>query len=144
MRPADVPLRIVGDGPELGNLKRLAGADVTFLGRITDEEIRAEYRRAGVVLLPGVEDFGIVPLEAQACGRPVVALGDGGALETVIDGVTGTLVAEASAAAFADGIRRTLDAGFDPGPIRAQASRFGRERFAREIRAAVDQVRAIS
>jgi glycosyltransferase involved in cell wall biosynthesis len=91
-------------------------------------------------LLPGVEDFGIVPLEAQACGRPVVALADGGALETVIDGLTGTLVSGTSPPTWADAVRRTLDARLDARSIRAQALRFGRERFAEEIRAAVDRV----
>ena len=77
-----------------------------FLGRLTDADIRDLYRRASVVLLPGEEDFGIVPLEAQACGRPVVALGRGGARETVVHGETGFLVDEPSAAAFADAISR--------------------------------------
>ena len=136
---ARVPLRIVGDGPELARLRRLAGPDVTFRGWISSEEIREEYRRAGAVLLPGVEDFGIVPLEAQACGRPVVALAEGGALETVVDGVTGFLVPGRSPEAWAEAIRKTLDSRLPPGPIRAHAQRFGRERFAREIRAEVDR-----
>ncbi len=68
-----------------------------------------------MVLLPGEEDFGIVPVEAQACGRPVVALGRGGALETVVDGVTGVLVTDDGAEAFADGIRRALDAALRAG-----------------------------
>jgi glycosyltransferase involved in cell wall biosynthesis len=137
---AGVPLTVVGDGPELARLRRQAGPAVDFRGWISDEAIRAEYRRAGVVLLPGVEDFGIVPLEAQACGRPVVALGQGGARETVVDGVTGALVAEATADAFAAAIRRTLDARLDAGPIRAHAERFGRARFVREIRSAADRL----
>ncbi|MCX6551235.1 MAG: glycosyltransferase [Acidobacteria bacterium] len=128
---AHVPLSVIGDGPELARLERMAGADVTFLGWVSDERIRAEYRRAGVVLLPGVEDFGIVPLEAQACGRPVVALGIGGACETVVEGVTGRLVTDGTSAAFGDAVRRTLEARLPPDPIRTHAQRFGRERFAR-------------
>jgi glycosyltransferase involved in cell wall biosynthesis len=139
---AGVPLRIVGDGPELQRLRRLAGPGVTFRGWVSDEDILAEYRRAGVVLLPGVEDFGIVPVEAQACGRPVVALADGGALETVVDGLTGALVDGTSPGAWADAIRRTMDSRLAAGPIRAHALRFGRERFAEEIRAAIDRVLA--
>src|SRR4051812_46568151 len=100
-RLAGVPLTIAGDGPERASLERLAGPDVTFLGRRSDEEIRDLYRRSGVTLLPGEEDFGIVPLEAQACGRPVVALGRGGALETVVPGETGLLVDEAAPEAVA-------------------------------------------
>jgi glycosyltransferase involved in cell wall biosynthesis len=139
---AGVPLRIVGDGPELARLRKLAGPDVSFSGWISSEEIREEFRRAGVVLLPGVEDFGIVPLEAQACGRPVVALAEGGAVETVADGVTGALVPDRSAEAWGRAIRRTLEARLPAGPIRAHAERFGRDRFAKEITAEVDRVLA--
>jgi glycosyltransferase involved in cell wall biosynthesis len=110
---------------------------VTFLGRRSDDEIRELYRRAAVVLLPGEEDFGIVPLEAQACGRPVVAYARGGALETVIPGETGVLVEEASAPAFAAAIRHVIDHPLDPRPIRMHAERFGRARFASEIEAVV-------
>jgi len=139
---AGVPLRVVGDGPELPRLRKLAGPGVTFSGWISSDEIRAAYRRAGVVLLPGVEDFGIVPLEAQACGRPVVAAAEGGALETVMDGVTGTLVPGRSPDAWADAVRGTLGARLPAEPIRAHALKFGRDRFAQEIRAEVDRVLA--
>ncbi len=141
---AGVPLRIIGDGPELPRLRRLAGPGVSFSGWIPSEDIRAAYRQAGVVLLPGVEDFGIVPLEAQACGRPVVAVAEGGALETVVGGVTGTLVPGKSPDAWAEAIRGTLDARLPAAPIRAHALKFGRERFAQEIKAEVDRVLASS
>ena len=141
-RTAGVPLRIVGSGPELAHLREVGGGTTTFLGHLTDDEIRNEYRAAGAVLLPGVEDFGIVPLEAQACGTPVVALADGGALETVVDGVTGTLVRDTSAAAFGDGVRRTVSWRYDAGAIRAHAERFSRERFEGEMRALVDELLA--
>jgi glycosyltransferase involved in cell wall biosynthesis len=136
---AGVPLTIAGDGPDRARLERLAGnaggpgSNVSFVGRVPDDEIRALYRRAALTLLPGEEDFGIVPLEAQACGRPVVALGRGGSLETVIDGVTGALVEEPTAEAFADAIARTMNARFDGGAIRAHAERFGRSRFGDEM-----------
>jgi len=141
-RQVGVPLRIVGQGPELPRLLRLAGSGVQFLGSVTDEEIRAAYREAQVVLLTGEEDFGIVPLEAQACGRPVVALARGGALETVIDGVTGVLVSDASADGFAEGLRRALGEGFDSRAIRRHAEGFGRERFADQFDAAVEAILA--
>ena len=139
---AGVPLRVIGDGPELPRLRKLAGPGVTFSGWISSEEIREAYRQSGVVLLPGVEDFGIVPLEAQACGRPVVAVAEGGALETVVDGVTGALVPGKSQDAWADAIRGTLDARLPAEPIRRHALGFGRERFVQEIRAEVDRVLA--
>ena len=134
-----VRLKIVGDGPERRTLERSATGDVEFLGRRPDEEIRHLYRRAAVVLLPGEEDFGIVPLEAQACGRPVVALGRGGALETVVPGETGLLVKEPGSEAFADAIASALDRTFDASAIRRHAERFGRERFGDEMEGLVRQ-----
>ncbi len=136
-RHAHVPLRIVGDGPERPALERRARGEVEFLGRVADADIRDLYRRAAVVLLPGEEDFGIVPLEAQACGRPVVALGRGGAVETVVAGQTGALVGEPTVEAFAQGIVDTLERPFDARVIRRHAERFGRQRFGDEIEAIV-------
>ncbi len=136
-RAAGVALRIVGDGPERARLVRRVAGDVAFLGRLSDEAIRDEYRRAAVVLLPGVEDFGIVPLEAQACGTPVVAVAEGGAVETVIDGVTGALVADAGAEAFGAAVARVVHARIDRGAVRRHAEGFARERFDREMRAAI-------
>jgi glycosyltransferase involved in cell wall biosynthesis len=79
----------------------------------------------------------MVPVEAQACGTPVVALNEGGAVESVIDGSTGVLVAQGSPDALADGIRRTLGLTFDPAALRANAIRFSRQRFLTEFQAAV-------
>jgi glycosyltransferase involved in cell wall biosynthesis len=136
-RLANVPLKIVGDGPERGRLERAANGAAEFLGRLPDQDVRAMYRRAAMTLLPNEEDFGIVPLEAAACGRPVVALSRGGAVETVVPGVTGTLVDDLSPAAFADGIARTLDGTFDPTAIRAHAQRFSKQRFSDEMAALI-------
>lgn len=130
-------LTIVGRGPEEARLRQLAGPDATFLGWRSDEDIRALYRRAAAVLLPGVEDFGMVPVEAQACGAPVVALRSGGALETVVDGVTGVLVDDATPDAFAEGLHRVETTRFDRTAIRANAERFSRHRFMTDFRAAV-------
>jgi glycosyltransferase involved in cell wall biosynthesis len=126
---AHLPLKIVGDGPERPALERVARGRADFLGRVGNEDVRELYRRASVVLLPGEEDFGIVPLEAQACGRPVVALSRGGSLETVASGTTGVLVDDMSVEAFASGIRQALSTRFDSGAIRWHAEQFGRERF---------------
>jgi glycosyltransferase involved in cell wall biosynthesis len=139
-RRANVPLRIVGDGPERGRLERMAGPEVEFLGVQRGERLRTLYRAAAAVLQPGEEDFGIVPVEAQACGRPVVALGRGGALETVQDGVTGVLVPEPTVEAFADGLKRAQALSFDPATIRAHALRFEPSRFAREFQTHVADV----
>jgi len=134
---AGVPLKIVGDGPERASLERHADGRADFLGRLSNEDVRSLYRRARVVLLPGEEDFGIVPLEAHACGRPVVALKRGGTLETVVPGTTGVLVEDMSVEAFAEGIVEANNAHFDQGVIRAHAETFGRERFGDQIEALV-------
>ena len=136
-RQAGVPLKIAGDGPERAALERVAGPDVQFLGRRSDDELRELYRGAALTLLPGEEDFGIVPLEAQACGRPIVALGRGGALETVIAGETGILVDDATAEAFAGAIADAMSRRFDAGAIRCHAERFGRARFGDEMAALI-------
>jgi glycosyltransferase involved in cell wall biosynthesis len=149
-RRAGARLRIVGDGPERDRLERQAGPETAFLGPLSDEEIRDEYRRALAVILPGEEDFGIVPLEAQACGRPVVALARGGALETVIDGETGVLFDHLRPSAvtpepdsLVDALTAALDrvaaASFDTARIRAHAERFSRERHVHAIRGVIDE-----
>lgn len=138
-RLSGLPLRIVGDGPELNRLQARAGdAPVTFLGFQTNEAIRDLYRGATAVVLPGEEDFGIVPVEAQACGRPVVALGRGGALETVRDGLTGTLVPEPTPEAFAAAFEALPSRRFDPAAARRQAETFSRARFARHMQALIE------
>jgi glycosyltransferase involved in cell wall biosynthesis len=139
---AQLPLTIVGDGPERAALEAAAGDGVRFLGWCTNEEIRDLYRSSLATILPGEEDFGIVPLEAQACGRPVVALGRGGALETVIDGETGILV-EPGETALAQGLERAAGLTWDSGRIRQHAERFSRDRFVREIEHAIDETMAV-
>jgi glycosyltransferase involved in cell wall biosynthesis len=100
------------------------------------------YSRAAAVLLPGTEDFGMVPVEAQACGTPVVALGVGGACETVVDGHTGVLVGDGSPDAFAAGLARVRTLRRDPAAIRANAERFSRARFLTGFQAAVAEAQA--
>ena len=141
-RLAGVPLTIVGGGPDRARLERLAAqssSGVTFLGRLSDDQIRDQYNRAALVLMTGEEDFGIVPIEAQACGRPVVALGRGGAVETIVPGETGILVEEPTPRAFATAIRDALAHRFDADAIRRHAERFGRSRFGDEITAIIDE-----
>jgi glycosyltransferase involved in cell wall biosynthesis len=141
-RRARLPLTVVGDGPERASLEAMGGDGVRFLGWCTNEEIRALYRASIATILPGEEDFGIVPLEAQACGRPVVALGHGGARETVVDGETGLLV-EPGEEALADGLQRAAHMTWDSTHIRRHAERFSRDRFVREIEAAIDETMAV-
>jgi glycosyltransferase involved in cell wall biosynthesis len=137
-----VPYKRVETAVDACRLERRAAdsrADVTFLGRLSDEEVRDQYNYASLVLMPGEEDFGIVPLEAQACGRPVVALGRGGALETIVPDQTGVLVGDPTPGAFADAIQYALHRRFDRDAIRRHAEGFGRARFGKEIAAIVDE-----
>jgi glycosyltransferase involved in cell wall biosynthesis len=136
-RRIGAPLTIVGTGPERARLQALAGSDVTFLGWRSNEEIRELYRRCAATLLPGVEDFGMVPVEAQACGCPVVALGSGGAGETVVNGETGVLVVDPSAEAFAEGLNLVRSLAFEETALREHALQFSRERFVIGFQAAV-------
>jgi glycosyltransferase involved in cell wall biosynthesis len=135
-----VPLRIVGDGPDRRRLESAGAPGVTFLGRISDEQIRDEYRQAQAVLLPGEEDFGIVPVEAQACGTPVVALGRGGALETVIDGDTGVLFPEPTVDALSGALQRVSALQCDRDRIRRHAEQFSRARHVTAMRGVIDEV----
>lgn len=139
-RKLGVPLKVVGQGPEARALQQEGGRGVEFLGALPDADVRELYRRASVVLLPGEEDFGLVPVEAQACGTPVVALGRGGATETVVDGGTGALTGE-GIDAYAAGIRRMLDEPPAPSACRTQAERFSTERFVQQLTDAVMDMR---
>ena len=137
-------LTLVGRGPEESRLRRLVettGANVEFAGWLNDDEIRELFRSARAVLMPGVEDFGMVPVEAQACGRPVVALAQGGALESVVDGVTGLLVPEPTVEAFAAALRDVSSREFDPLAIRRHAESFGKKRFQAEFQRVIDSER---
>ena len=136
-RQVRAKLRIVGRGPEESRLRKESGAHVEFLGWRSDEEIRELYSNATAVLLPGTEDFGMVPVEAQACGTPVVALGAGGACETVLDGVTGVLVSDESVDAFAEALTRVRALRPDLSVIRSHAERFSRPHFVEAFLAAV-------
>lgn len=144
-RAAGVRLVVVGDGRSREACEAVAGPGVEFLGRVDDAAMMDLMRRARALVFPGEEDFGIVPVEAMACGTPVVALGVGGALDTVVPDVSGALVhpdgdsREAHVAAFAAALR-DFDDGLDPARVRAHAEGFGQERFRSQMRDVVGQV----
>ena len=138
-RLARVPLKIVGTGPDRARLEQRAAGEAEFLGWVSDGNLRERYRRARFLLMTGEEDFGIAPLEAQACGRPVVALGRGGARESIVDGETGILVDTPASEAFANAIAELDHITFDSMAIRRQAERFSRKRFTERIDAAVQE-----
>lgn len=130
-------LVVVGNGPEARRLRALAGANIQFTGWLSDERIRELYRHCRALIFPGEEDFGIVPVEAQSCGRPVVAFGRGGALETVADGVSGVFFGEQTEDALLDAVARCAARAWDPAAIRAQAARFSEERFLQGLRTSI-------
>jgi glycosyltransferase involved in cell wall biosynthesis len=132
---AGIPLTVAGDGRALEAIRAGLGqsSDVRLLGRITDEARDELFSQARALVFPGEEDFGIVPVEAQAAGVPVVAYGVGGALETVVDGRTGVLFPEQTTDSLIAAIARLEALDLPEREIRANARRFGRERFRREL-----------
>lgn len=128
-------LLVVGTGPLLRRLRAAAPPNVAFLGRVDDLRLRALYRGCRGLIVPGEEDFGLTPLEAQACGRPVVAYGVGGACETVLPGETGELFDEPTPEALVDALRRLVAGRYRPVVARAHALRFDKACFkARVVR----------
>ena len=133
-------LTVIGDGPERKKLERMAGPTIQFLGWQSNEELRKHYRRARAVIFPGEEDFGIVPLEAQACGRFVIAYAKGGALETVKDGKTGIFFHGANAEDLKRAVECFEKMTLDTKAARANAERFGVKRFELEMRELVSKL----
>lgn len=127
-------LVIIGDGPDRSRLEAMAGPTVEFLGRAPDETVVEKMSACRAYVFPGSEDFGIVPVEAQACGKPVVAYRDGGALETVIEGETGVFFDRPDPESLADAVRELEEREWDPLRIRRNAERFSTARFLEETR----------
>lgn len=136
-RRAGQPITVVGGGRELKRLSREYGSSATFLGRISDTELAGLYRRARALVLPNSEEFGIAAVEAQASGRPVLAVDAGGARETVVSGQTGMLVPAGEVDVLAEAMREVDWEGFDPRRIREQAERFSPAEFKRRFVAEV-------
>jgi glycosyltransferase involved in cell wall biosynthesis len=128
-----LPLKIMGGGRDLYRLKKLAGPTVEFLGRLSDEEAQQCLQSCKAFVFPGMEDFGIAPVEAMACGKPVIAFAGGGALETVIDGVTGIHFHEQTPQAIAEAVRQLDVDRFDPMAIRRHAESFDASVFKERI-----------
>lgn len=137
-------LVIVGDGPDVNHLKAISRGNTEFRGAVADEELRNLYAGCKAVLFPGEEDFGIVPVEAMASGKPVIAYARGGALETVIDAPgfrTGVLFAEQTVECMAAAIDRFKVTRFEPERLRIHAIQFDRERYKREMSDYIEKAR---
>lgn len=128
-------LLVYGDGRDRPALEQMAGPSVTFLGRVSWDELARLYAGARAFIFPGLEDFGIAPLEAQAAGRPVIAFRGGGALDTVLPGRTGEFFTEQTVESLKAVLARFDPAAYDPADCRANAERFRVERFESELRA---------
>jgi glycosyltransferase involved in cell wall biosynthesis len=137
-----LPLVVVGDGPELRRLRRMAARNITFTGRISDARVAELLARARALVVTATEEFGIAAVEALAAGRPVIALGEGGVRESVVEGVTGTFFERPEPDALAEAVRRFDPLAIDPRECRAAAERFGVERFQSRLeRIVADAVR---
>lgn len=129
----DKKLIVIGDGPDRGRLEAMAGPSVTFLGRLPDEEVVGYMQRSRAFLFPGLEDFGITPLEVNACGRPVIAFRGGGALDTVVPGLNGLFFHEQKPESLMEVLAYFDERQYDPERIRRHAQRFDEERFIEEL-----------
>lgn len=123
------PLKVIGVGSGVEKLKAIAGPSIEFLGWETNEAVREHYRSCRFLVFPGEEDFGLVPLEAQACGCAVIAYGVGGAVETVIDGESGVHFSPQTEAALIAAVEGAAARDWDPGAARVNAERFTVQNF---------------
>jgi glycosyltransferase involved in cell wall biosynthesis len=134
-------LLVVGSGPEEARLRALASRETEFLGSVDDTRLREAYRGCRVVLMPGVEDFGIVPLEAMACGRPAIVFAEGGGRESVLAGRTGLVFDRPTAESLREAVFSLDGLSFDRLALRAQAEAHGPKVFAGRIRSFVTRAR---
>jgi glycosyltransferase involved in cell wall biosynthesis len=133
------PLKIVGVGPDYRKLKKTAKANIEFLGSLPGEDLRKIYQEARALVMPGEEDFGINSLESQACGVPVIALGRGGATETVVPEETGFLFDEPSVKGLSAALDKFRDFSFNRTTIRTNALKFSRDSFKKKASSYFDE-----
>jgi len=136
------PLVVIGDGPDARRLQRMAGPTIRFTGRVSDAEVARLLASSRALVVTATEEFGIAAVEAQAAGRPVIALDEGGVTESVQEGRTGVFYDEATPAALAEAVAGFDPLSVDPADCVANAHRFGVDAFAQEIRAIVEQTLA--
>jgi glycosyltransferase involved in cell wall biosynthesis len=132
-------LVVIGGGEMLKEIRRLAGPTVTVMGSQPFDVLRHHYARCRALIFPGEEDFGMVPVEAMASGRPVLALARGGALETVVKGLSGAFFAEQTVAAIVEAVEEFQSFKVDSQRIVSHASQFGRDQFVQKMRATIDR-----
>jgi glycosyltransferase involved in cell wall biosynthesis len=136
-----IPLKIFGEGPAEEYLFELAKDNIEFLGKVSDEERAALYRQAIAFIHPQIEDFGITAVESMASGRPVIAYGEGGALETILPNQTGVFFEEQTWESLADAVLHFFPERFDPKSVRGHALQFSKEVFQDKMRQYVGKTR---
>lgn len=135
-------LVVIGSGEMLDEIRRIAGPTITVMGSQPFDILKEHYSRCRALIFPGEEDFGMVPVEAMASGRPVVAFARGGATETVLQGVSGVFFGEQTVEAICKSVRSLADMECDPSKIAAHARQFGRDQFFNKMRAHIDSLMA--
>jgi glycosyltransferase involved in cell wall biosynthesis len=136
----NLPLVVIGDGPERPRLVAMAGPTIRFEGNVDQATLIARFERCRAYIVPGIEDFGIAPVEAQAAGKPVVAFDGGGARETVVEGVTGLFFREATVESLIEALGRLEDVSWDPQVIRQHSEEFAVGIFHRRWRDLLDRL----
>lgn len=131
-------LVVIGTGPEESRLKSLAGPNVEFRGKVSDVDLRAAFAECKAMIFPPLEDAGMTPLECMACGRPVIAYGKGGALESVIDGTSGLFFSEQTVESVVGALRRFERKAWDEKAIAAHAARFSADIFVQKVRNVIE------
>lgn len=134
-----LPLKIIGVGSELGRLKKMAKRNIEFLGQLTDRELLSYYQKCQALIFPQEEDFGLTPLEVQACGRPVIAYQAGGALESVIEGVSGRFFYPQTKEALVGTVKKFKPENFDSVNCRKNAIKFDKKLFKQKIKDLVEE-----
>ena len=132
-------LKIVGDGPDRRRLEKTAKANIEFLGSKPNNELASIYENCKAFIMPQEEDFGIAAVEAQMCGKPVIALASGGASESIIDGKTGIFFKNQTKEDLIAAVRKFNGLKFDAEEIKSHAQKFSKEEFKRKIKEFVDK-----
>ena len=134
-----LPLKIIGKGPEIKKLKKIAKNNIEFLGYLSDKETSSYFSKCKAFIFPPEEDFGITPLEAMASGRPVIAFKGGGALETIIENKTGMFFSKQTAKSIIEVVKKFDSKNFNPKEIRAHAMKFDKEIFKKKIKKFIEE-----
>ncbi len=134
------PLKIIGEGIEKNRLKEMAKGNIEFLGKLTDQELLSYYQDCRALIFPQEEDFGLVPLEAQACGKPVIAFAGGGALETVIEGRTGTFFKPQRVKALIKKVENFKDQDYQAKDCRTNAEKFNKTIFKENFKKLIEKM----